>query len=117
MTRWRNQSSIAFLIWPGMSQKAGWLSPPPETLPPEPEPLLGTGGPTCTPGRPLPGAMSIVNSRCDFAGRHQSAEGGSWSESSSQNDQLPALVGTPLTRPSEASDSPGGSAPPRIVNW
>src|SRR6266540_2237285 len=75
-----------------MSQKAGWLSPPPETLPPDvpPEPLLGTGGPTCTPGRPFAGATSIVNSRCDFAGRHQEAEGGSWSESSSQNDQLPA---------------------------
>src|SRR6266540_858793 len=102
-----------------MSQKAGWLSPPPETLPPEPprEPLLGTGGPTCTPGRPFAGVTLIVNSRCDFAGRHQSAEGGSWLESSSQNDQLPAFVGTPLTRPSDASDKPGGSPPARIVNW
>src|SRR5438093_12700954 len=101
-----------------MSQKAGWLSPPPETLPPDVPPpwLPGSDGPTCTPGRAFEAAIAIVNSRCDFAGRHQEAEGGSWSESSSQNDQLPARVGTPLTRPPEASDNPGGSAPPRIVN-
>ena len=48
---------------------------------------------------------------------HQDALGGSWSLSSSQNDQLPATVGTPLNKPLFESEIPGGSNPLRMRNW
>jgi hypothetical protein len=48
---------------------------------------------------------------------HHEAEGGSWSLSSTQNDQLPAAVGTPLMSPSWLSESPGGNVPERNLNW
>src|ERR687895_1674950 len=61
--------------------------------------------------------MLIVNSSSDFLGMHQSAEGGSWSLSSTQKDQRPPSVGVPLTRPFDASERPGGREPLRILNW
>src|ERR671935_1215937 len=63
------------------------------------------------------GPTLMVNSRCDFFGVHQLAEGGSWSLSSTQNDQLPCCVGVPLTTPFDASERPGGTEPLRMVNW
>jgi hypothetical protein len=65
---------------------------------------FGGGGGTLPPVA----LIVIVNSRCACAGRHQSAEGGFSSLRLTQNDQLPACVGVPLTRPLFASDSPGG---------
>src|SRR6266545_4894646 len=61
--------------------------------------------------------MSIVNSRSACLGLHQDWDGGSSSLSSTQNDQVPVCVGVPLTNPPFDSESPGGSAPLRILNW
>src|SRR5262249_22810150 len=60
---------------------------------------------------------STVNKRCDFPGTHHGCSGGSWSLSSSQNDQLPARLGIPVSRPSSRSERPGGSEPLRTWNW
>src|ERR671937_225977 len=65
----------------------------------------------------LDGATVIVNSRWDFFGTHQDAVGGSWSLSSTQNDQLPTRVGLPLKRQLESSAIPGGRFPLRIRYW
>src|SRR6266540_448127 len=90
----------------GRSHGVGTENPPP------PE----AAGPAASGTLPL-GPTLIVNSRSDFLGVHQSAEGGSWSLSSTQKDQFPPCVGVPLTRPFEASERPGGRAPLRILNW
>src|SRR5205814_6382272 len=69
-------------------------------------------------GLPPPGPlMTIVNSRCACAGRHQSADGGFWSLRLTQNEKLPACVGVPPTWPLIARLKPGGRLPPMIVNW
>src|SRR5262245_14016035 len=60
---------------------------------------------------------STVNKRCDFLGTHHGSDGDSSSLSSSQNDQLPARVGMPVSRPSPSSVRPGGRAPLRTWNW
>jgi hypothetical protein len=58
-----------------------------------------------------------MNSRSDFVGLHQVAEGGSSSLSSIQKAQVPAWVGVPWTRPSLSRETPGGTAPLSNLNW
>lgn len=77
----------------------------------------GTGGGGGGGTVPPDALIVIANSRWACAGRHQSADGGFSSLKLTQNDQLPACVGVPLTRPLFASANPGGGDPPRTVNW
>src|SRR5439155_23791300 len=63
-----------------------------------------------------PPTILIVNSRCAFEGRHQAADGGSSSLSSTQNEDSPAEVGVPCTRPLLSSTRPDGSAPFKMLN-